>query len=286
MDTPPSAGASPTGSLGPSSSGEGSEVKLDHWVYGVTPGKGYDIKSVSRGLNLSFYDERLQGFYTPIRGESLQEGKVSLVMVHPAPSLQEVLFSVVGRGPDDEMGRPTFANHTVIAPLASLKNGTLTMERLEQAIRDFDTKQPNAVGDIDALSVPLSSSVGLGSLTQGLRRCLTLAAAETLVTRLLTNPTGRTLLLMRNSTSEQRIRALRLLLAALNLSCGLPWFVSMSDAPTASALDHFQFVISPRGVRADNTWTLLDSGLDRPALPRPGGQALLYSTLERCFSVD
>ena len=260
-----------------------SSIQLDHWIYGVTPGKGYDIKAVSRGLNLSFYEERIHGFYTPIRGESLQDGKVSLVMVHPAPSLQEVLLSVVGRGPDDEMGRPTFMNHTAIAPLPALKNGTLTFESLEQAIRDFDTRLPNVVGDADPLPVVLRPPAPLEDLASGLRRCLTFAAAETLVTRLQTVPSGRTLLLMRNSTPEQRIRALRLLLTVINLACGLPWFSSMSDAPTASALDHFQLVISARGVRADNTWTLLDSGLDRPALPRPGGQDALYGTLERCF---
>ena len=282
MAASPPAGSAPTTTPDPA---PGGAAQLDHWIYGVTPGKGYDIKAVSRGLNLSFYDERIQGFYTPIRGESLQEGKVSLVMVHPAPSQQELLFSVVGRGPDDEMGRPTFANHTAIAPLSSLKNGTLTMEALEQSVRGFDVRQPNVVGDLDPLTVPLGPVSTPESLASGLRRCLTFAAAETLVTRLLTAPSGRTLLLMRNSTSEQRIRALRLLLTSLNLACGLPWFVSMSDAPTASALDHFQLVVSARGVRADNTWTLLDSGLDRPALPRPGGQPLLYGTLERCYAL-
>lgn len=267
----------------PSSDPASSQVQLDHWIYGVTPGKGYDIKAVAQGLNLSFYEEHIQGFYTPIRGESLQDGKVNLLMVHPAPSLQEVLVSVVGRGPDDEMGRPTFMNHTAIAPLFQLKNGTLTLENVELAVRAFDTQHPDLVGDAPPLAVPLLAAASPEALTEGLRRCLTLAAAETLVTRLLTSPSGRTLLLMRNSTPEQRIRSLRLLLTALNLSCGLPWFTSMSDAPTASALDHFQLVISPRGVRADNTWTLLDSGLDRPALPRPGGQPLIYGALERSF---
>lgn len=262
----------------------GAPVRLDHWVYGVTPGKGYDIKAVSSGLNLAFYEEKIQGFYTPIRGESLQDGKVDLVMVHPAPSLQEVLFSVVGRGPDDEMGRPTFASHTVVTPLDALRAGTIELETVERALRAYDQAHGNAVGEVPPLEVSTVAPSPLEARTAGLRRCLTLAAAETLVTRLLTSPSGRTLVLMRNSVPEQRIRSLRLLLSALHLGCGLPWFTSMSDAPTASALDHFQVVLSPRGVRADNSWTLLDAALDRPALPRPGGQESVYHALERCFS--
>jgi hypothetical protein len=258
-------------------------VQLDHWVYGVTPGKGYDIKSVSRGLNLSFYDERIQGFYTPIRGESMADGKVNLVMLHLAPSRTDLLLSVVGRGPDDELGRPTFANHTAVTPLARLRTGELTMATVESAVRAFDTVHASDVGDLDPLPVTLSRPAPPEMLARGVRRCLTFAAAETLATRILTSPSGRTLLLCRNSTPDQRIRTLELLSTALSLAAGLPWMFSMSDAPTTSALDHFQLIVAPRGIRADNTWTLLDAALDRPALPRPGGQEAIYQTLERCF---
>lgn len=277
---------SPGTSSSPAPADGSGPFTLDHWVYGVTPGRGYSIKSVSRGLNLSFYDSVIAEHYTPIRGESLQDGLVNLIMVHPAPSGTELLFSVVGRGPDDELGRPTFANHTAVVPVDRLRTGVLTMESVEQAIRLFDQQHANALGEIEPLPVALGSAGPVERAGQGIRRCLTPAAAETLASRWATSPTGRTLLLTRNSTSEQRIRTLRLLLGTLCLAGGLPWPVAMSDAPTASAMDHFQLVIAPRGVRADNTWVLLDASLDRPALPRAGGQDALYGALGRCFALE
>lgn len=250
----------------------------------MTPGKGYDIKSVSRGMNLAFYDERLQSYYTPIRGESLQDGKVNLIMLHLAPSEDELLLSIVGRGPDDELGRPTFMNHTAVVPLDRVRTGELRLSSVEQAVRAFDAAQGNAVGEIEPLTVATSPAAPPDELARGIRSCITFAAAETLATRILTAPSGRTLLLCRNTTSEQRIKTLELLALSLHVAAGLPWMVSMSDAPTASALSHFQLVVGARGIRADNTWTLLDGALDRPALPRPGGQEAVYGALERCFS--
>lgn len=268
----------------PGSTPLSSTLSVEHWVYGVTPGKGYDTKSTSRGLNLAFYDEPLQGHYTPIRGESLQTGGVDALMVHPAPTGLELLLSVVGPGPPDELGRPTFANHTAVLPLDPVRAGTLRLEDAEAAVRDFDRRLPSAVGMIDPLTIPLREAVAPVTLAKGLKQCLTPAALESLATRLLVEPSGRTLILCRESTSETRNRTLRLLVAALNLAGGLPLVRAMSDAPTSSALDAFQVVISPRGVRADNTWTLLDSALDRVVLPRAGGQDRLYATLSACLA--
>src|SRR5258705_12980300 len=96
-------------------------MRLHHWVYGVTPGEGYGIKARSIGLNIALYEAPLQGKYTPIRGDAVQGvGGVNFRMVHPASSGEDVLLSRLGRGPPDELGRPTFQNHIAIAPRSAL----------------------------------------------------------------------------------------------------------------------------------------------------------------------
>ncbi len=91
--------------------------------------------------------------------------------------------------------------------------------------------------------------------------------------------TSRTLLLCRNSTAEARNATLVLLVELLDWKCGLPLFTAISDAPRASALNHFNLVIAQRGVRADSSWAILESALTEHVLPRVPDREEVYRAL-------
>jgi hypothetical protein len=262
--------------------GEGAAA-LEHWIWGSVPDRGYGIRAQSRGLNLGFYAPRLEGHYTPIRGDTVEASgpNIDIAMIHPASSATELLYSVLGPGPDDERGRITFANHTAVVPVRALRDRMLSLAAVDAALRRFDHDLPQPLDEIPPLSVPRPGAEPASGREIG--RYVTRAAGETLLSRLLMEPASRTLLLARETPPADRRKALIAVTEALTLVCDLPLMTSVSDGPTAAQLNRFQLVISPRGLRSDNTWAILDSTLEAPTLPRVDGQATRYEQLLECF---
>ncbi|MFZ0829643.1 MAG: hypothetical protein WCB18_00475 [Thermoplasmata archaeon] len=265
----------------------GEVIQLEHWIYGASPEKGYGTKAESTGLNGPLYQRYLGSHFTPVRVEKTASGStvIDARMIHPAPANDEVLLSILGRGVADEYNRPTIANHTVVMPGALLRAGRLSFGMAESAIFEFDRRVPKASGRIEPLSVQLApESVPRESPGTGIRRFITKAAVDTLVSRFLADAHGRTLLLCRGSTHQYRNELLYKLVELLHAGGEIPLFTAISDAPTLSAMNHFRLAISSRGVRADGTWTLLDASIDRPTLQPIRGRTPVYSKVAEAFA--
>lgn len=255
---------------------------FDHWIYGVVPGIGYTTKATSRGFDAGLYDPYLRGHYTPIRASAVAstEEAVDLRMFHPVRTGREILLSRISRGDPDESGRPTFMNHTVVVGTDPLRSGRLTLEAIFRAITEFDTHTADLPREIDLLGVPMQpQEEAPPRFGDGIHKHLTFPALEALGTRIMTDPTSRTLLLCRNTTPEVRNTTLTLLYELLSWGCGLPLVTAISEAPRSSALNFFNLVISPRGVRADSSWAILESALAEPALPRVLDRDDVYEAL-------
>jgi hypothetical protein len=267
--------------------GEGENVRLHHWLYGVTLGIGYGTKAVSKGLNTSLYESKLKGHLTPIRGEAVQgDGSVDMRMIHPVGAGEEILLSALGKGPRDEEGRPTFQNHSVIVPTTLLKEGRLSFAVLDQAIRDNDLKNPSQAGVMELMELPLLPADGGYRPGRGIRQQMNRAAVETLASRRMGDAYGRTLVLMRGSTPQQRNTALYLLYELLNFRCEVPFFTASSDAPTTPTLNFFNLLIASRGIRADNSWVLLDAALEKAAVARVAKKEAVYKQIEEAFAQE
>src|SRR3990172_5285491 len=239
-------------------------VQVDHWIYGVVPGIGYTTKAFSHGFDAGLYDPYLRGHYAPIRAATAQmaETEVELHMIHPVVSGKELLLSRISRGAPDEAGRPTFTNHTVVIPSSVIRSGRLTLSGAYWAVEKFDREAANVRGEMGLLGIPLrAKGEGPLSLGVGVHKHVTLPALETLATRMMAEPGGRTLLLCRNTTADARNTTLHLIVELLGLACGLPFFPAISDAPRASALNFFNLVIAPRGVRPGGGFGLLRRAL-------------------------
>src|SRR3972149_5701316 len=211
-------------------------VEVDHWIYGVVEGVGYTTKAASRGLSVSLYEGHLRGHYTPIRPALVQsESPVDLQMIHPVGSGEDFLLSRISRGHPDEAGRPTFRNHTAVAPAEVLRSGRITLEAVYRALGEFDQKAADLSGEMDPLKVP-SRSGDAGGLFfgPGIHRYLTFPALETLATRMMADPRSGTPLLCRNATPDPQHPPLSLPPELLPGPCPLPPFSAISDAPTAS----------------------------------------------------
>ncbi|MGC2290284.1 MAG: hypothetical protein WA688_10595 [Thermoplasmata archaeon] len=261
-------------------------LQLEHWIYGASPEKGYGTKAESTGLNGPLYQRYLGSHFTPVRVEKTASGStvIDARMIHPAPANDEVLLSLLGRGMADEYNRPTIQNHTVVLPCAPLRTGRLSLAMAESAILDFDRRVPKASGRIEPLSLRLPvASMPPETPGTGIRRLITKAAVDTLVSRFLTDAHGRTLLLCRGSTHQYRNDLLYKLVELLHSGGEIPLFTAISDAPTLSAMNHFRLAISSRGVRADGTWTLLDASIDRPTLQPIRGRTPVYSRVAEAF---
>ena len=270
----------------PAAETSGETIQLEHWIYGASPEKGYGTKAESMGLNGPLYQRYLGNHFTPVRVEKTASGStvIDARMIHPAPANDEVLLSVLGRGVADEYNRPTIANHTVVIPGPLLRKGRLTFGMAESAVLEFDRKVPKASGRVEPLSLRLMAD-GAPRETPGtgIRRFITKAAVDTLVSRFLTDAQGRTLLLCRGSTHQYRNELLYKLVELLHAGGEIPLFTAISDAPTLSAMNHFRLAISSRGVRADGTWTLLDASIDRPTLQPIRGRTPVYSRVAEAF---
>jgi hypothetical protein len=262
-------------------------VRLDHWIYGSAPEVGYSVRAQSADLNLSFYARRLDGIYTPLTGESVHgdDTVVDVLMVHPASSGAELLFSLIGPGPvDEEYRRRTFVNHTAVVPVDLLRGGRLGFDDIDRAIRAFDAASPAAAGTIEPLAVPVRDPAGPSAMgVPGIGRFLSPAAAETLLTRSLQDPDARTLVLCRDTTPVIRRQTVMRILEVLNLGCGLPFVSSISDNPAGPVASRFQWVVAPRAFRTDNTWALVDNALETAALPRLPDQGSAYATLSQAY---
>jgi hypothetical protein len=261
---------------------DGSVVEFDHWIYGVVPEVGYTTKAVSQGLDAGLYDPYLRGHYTPIRAATAQttEDPIDLHMMHPVRTGRELLLSRITRGPHDESGRPTFTNHTVVGRTEALRSGRITLEGVYRAINEFDRKSDDIQGEMPLLKVPARSEAdGPLHFGSGIHKHLTFPAVETLATRIMSDATSRTLLLCRNTTPEARNATLNLVYELLGWACGLPLFTAISEAPRASALNFFNFVVAARGVRADSTWAILESALSESVLPRMLDRDAVYQLL-------
>ena len=264
------------------------ETRLEHWIYGASPEKGYGPKAESHGLNGPLYARYLNGHFRPVRVETTANGGtlIDARMILPAPANDEVLLSILGRGTADEYNRPTIANHTVVIPGAPLRTGQLTLGDVEAAVIEFDRKFPKASGRIDPVVVPLRGPKHVQEpLGLGIRRLITKAAVDTLASRFLADRHGRTLLLCRGSTNQYRNELLFRLVELLHSGGEIALFPAISDAPTLSAMNHFRLAISSRGVRADGTWTLLDASIDHAALPPVRGKSPIYSRIADAFAV-
>lgn len=261
---------------------DGNVVEFDHWIYGVVLGVGYTTKAFSRGLDAGLYDPYLRGHYTPIRAATAQmtEGEVDLRMIHPVRTGREILLSRITRGPPDEAGRPTFSNHTVVARTDALRSGRITLEAVYRSMNEFETEAADVEGEVDLLKIPMrSDEEGRLRFGDGIHKHLTFPALETLATRIMTDPSSRTLLLCRNTTAEARNSTLNLIFELLGWACGLPLLTAISEAPRASALNFFNLVVAPRGVRADSSWAILESALSESVLPRVLDRDEVYQVL-------
>jgi hypothetical protein len=276
---------SPDPASGPPASGPA--LRLQHWIYGSAPEVGYTVLAQSADLNLSFYARRLDGIYTPLAGESLHgdQTEVDVLMVHPASSGNELLVSLIGPGPvDEEYRRRTFINHTAVVPTDPLRTGRLGFDAIDRAIRGFDRGTPPTAAALEPLSVPLTDPSGPPiPPAVGIGRYLSLASAETLLTRSLGEPDGRTLVLCRDTTPTIRRLTMMRILELLNVACGVPFVSSISDNPAGPVASRFQLVVAARAFRTDNTWALLDNALDSPSLPRVPNGTGQYEALADCY---
>ncbi len=271
---------------GPTAESSGEVLQLEHWIYGASPEKGYGTKAESTGLNGPLYQRYLGSHFTPVRVEKTASGStvIDARMIHPAPANDEVLLSLLGRGIPDEYNRPTIQNHTIVLPAALIRSGRLTFASAESAVLDFDRRIPKASGRVEPVSIRLPpGDAPHENPGTGIRRLITKAAVDTLVSRFLADAHGRTLLLCRGSTHQYRNELLYKLVELLHAGGDIPLFTAISDAPTLSAMNHFRLAISSRGVRADGTWTLLDASIDRATLQPIRGRAPIYSRVASVF---
>ncbi len=273
--------------MGDPANGEWSTLELEHWIYGVSPEKGYGVKAESHRLNGPLYMRYLDNNFTPVRVEKTANGGtvIDARMIHPAPANDEVLLSILGRGAPDEYNRPTIQNHSIVIPGGPLRAGQLRFSDAEAAVVDFDRRYPKAAGKMEPIMLTLRDPHEVREpLGAGIRRLITKAAVETLATRFLSDHQARTLVLCRGSTNQYRNELLYHLVELLHSGGEIALFPAISEAPTLSAMNHFHLAISSRGVRADASWTLLDASIDEAALPPLRGKNPIYGRIAEAFA--
>ena len=131
----------------------GDFVELQHFVYGSY--QGYMMKAKTADIDPEGDTEPFMGMLLPVSQADLKNVE-DVRFVIPAGWNSLYLSRVYAAGKDDK-GRGTIANHTVFIPREHLQKNMYTYEDVIERIIKFDKANPDALGEIPPLKVPITN---------------------------------------------------------------------------------------------------------------------------------
>lgn len=238
-------------------SGEGSgwHIPLEHYIYGVRSGFGYGMKAYSEGVDIEKDTALYRGMYLPIRqSDSKYLKEIRSIL---SPGSDYILFSRIIKGPDDEYGRATMANHTVIVPRHYIKEKILSYEAINQAMKKFESEKLEEEGNIPPLVVPASDTK---DLHYNLKDLLPEETFIALLNHYLEDEDRKVFLLYRRSNAEKRIRIAYAISYTLDINMEVKPLSIFTDFPHPNAKKVYNLIISPAmiDIKPGGDWVMLN----------------------------
>lgn len=128
-------------------------VKLEHFIYGPTPKKGYSVRAKSQSFSTQEYKDISKGFYVPLDPALLKTQDHEARIVISAPQRDLIFFvRIFKREKLDEKGRSGIISHGVRIPKSLFSEG-LAFKDIEKSLTDFEKSNRIPVGDLNPLEI-------------------------------------------------------------------------------------------------------------------------------------
>jgi hypothetical protein len=209
-----------------------STVKVEHFIYGPVPKKGYAKRARSANINPEEY-ERFLGYYIPIdpayvSAEDMYNSEARLVA--SASGSEGVYFSkIFRRSKLDEKGRSGILTHTLLVPRSALEQG-LSYQDVERAIDEHEKANGIPIGEMAPIEISWEP-VPFEKEMEGLRPLISKATLNRLVDGYTKDPKIKFVVTCRGTEQKDRIRLGYMLSKFLDINLGIVPISFLSEPP-------------------------------------------------------
>lgn len=232
---------------------QGDFVELQHFVYGSY--KGYMMKAKTADIDTEGDTEPFMGMLLPVSQADLKTVEDVRFLI-PAGWNSIYLSRVFSAGKDDK-GRGTISNHTVFIPRTDLEKNLYTYEDVIDRIIKFDEANPDALGEIPPLKVPITNKK---PDYKELRNILSKKIVANLINKYTKNKEQKIFLKYEGSSRDQRIKAIFLLSMLLDVKLKVIPLAAFSDTPYTQAKSVFNLIIARQkiGIKPGGDWIMVN----------------------------
>ena len=230
----------------------GSEILLDHFVYGSD--QGYKVKAWSEGVDTDAHTEPFDGCFIPLTQADAKYITDARSII-PAGE-KYILLSRFIKGSIDEYQRKTMANHTAIIPRKLLIEGKLSYEVVDSAMQKYEAATDNPRKEIPKLKV--QSALSKPDVSE-LKNFFIREDIEKLMNFYKQDRENRVFVLYKKSSSEQRVQAAYLLSMLLDIGLNITPLKIFTDVPYPDAKRVFNLILarSMISIKPGKGWVML-----------------------------
>jgi len=233
--------------------------KLEHFLYGPVPGKGYSIRAESPAAHVQDYKELCRGFFVPIDPSFLKDFTHEARMILSAPNMGYIYFSRIFKGTKlDDKGRSGILSHTVAVPTNFMKEG-LSYYALESALTDFEKNNGIPNGEMPALNVEWDDESDSDPDTADMQRRISKESLKKVI-EVLQKGNSRIFLIHKASTFRERIELSYAISKTVDIKLQVKPLTIVTEPPLPLILDSVaDIIISPRmiSLKANKGWAVI-----------------------------
>jgi len=215
----------------------GNTIKLEHYVYGSH--QGYRLKAWSKGADAENNIEPFKGMMLPIKQSDVKH-MTEIRAILPC-GWDIILLSRIILGGVDDHARGTIANHVAIIPRKALEEGSLTYQIVDDAMKEFEEKNPDPLDVIPPLDIPDGKHKTDYS---ELKNLLPRKVVDNLMSHYEKDKDCKVFIKYLRSNQEQRIKAAYLISMLMDVKMKVnPMFI-FTDVPHSGAKKIFNLVMA------------------------------------------
>ena len=263
-----------------------STTRVEHFIYGPVPKKGYAKRARSTNINPDEY-ERFLGYYIPIdpayvRTDDIMHSEARLVA--SSPSHDAVYFSkIMRRSKLDEKGRSGILTHTLLIPRQALVDG-LSYYDVERAVADHEAAHGIPMGDMQPMEIDWEP-VPLEKEIEGLRPLISRETMNRLVDGYAKDLKVKFVITCRGTEQRDRIGLGYMLSKLLDIELGLVPIAFLSEPPLSLQDTQCNLVLTKLPLTIPQKgWRAVSSLVDPSPTSTSSTSARAKGIIERIYS--
>lgn len=261
-------------------------TKVEHFIYGPVPKKGYAKRARSLNINPDEY-ERMLGYYIPldpnyVKADDIYANEARLIAA--VPSLDAVYYSkIFRRNKLDEKGRTGILTHTLLVPRSALVQG-LAYADIAKAMQEHEDKFGIPIGDMAPLEInweprPLESEI------EGLKTLISKDSLNRMVDGFVKDPKMKFVLTSKGSEQKDRIRLGEMLSKFLDIKLGVVPISFLSEPPLSLSSCQCNLIVSKLPLSLpQHGWRAISSLVDVSATGTASSSEKAKELIEKLYT--